>query len=455
MGAFGRAVTFVVGTSADLFYRRRMLSGAVPPTGPVLLVANHPNGLIDPILVQHAAGRRVRMLAKAPLFSMPGISVLVRSLDCLPVYRAKDGADTKQNAETFRAVQDALVAGDCVLIFPEGISHDEPQVQPLKTGAARMALNAVAAGAHDLVVVPVGLTYADKLRFRSTAAVEVGPPVAVAPFVPSDVDDEAERAAARALTARIDEALRAVTVNVERWEDLRLLDAVDAIWRQDDPEHTRRMKNLADGLQRLRARNPAALDDVQSRLAAWVDALARLGLTPRDVGSSGVFDASPTRRLLVVLRQLAAALLGLPLAVTGAVFWAVPFWAVHAIWLLKRPERDVGATVKLFASIVVFPVWFVAVLALLATITTPTIAAFVAVVAPGAGLSTRHYVRRRSFALRAALTGLKVHLKGGLQDVLAERDALRAQFDALAGEQVDGGSGNPSGPLLVPPPGVG
>jgi 1-acyl-sn-glycerol-3-phosphate acyltransferase len=446
MGAFGHAVTFVVGAAADLFYRRRMLAGAVPAAGPVLLVANHPNGLIDPILVQHAAGRRVRMLAKAPLFTMPGISILVRALDCLPVYRAKDGADTKQNAETFRAVQDALVAGDCVLIFPEGISHDEPQLQPLKTGAARMALGAVAAGAAELVIVPVGLTYGDKLRFRSTAAVDVGPAIAVASFHPGSDDDDALRVAARTLTTAIYDGLRAVTLNVERWEDVRLLDAVDVIWRQDDPEHTRRMKDLADGVHRLRARDPAALDDVQSRLAAWVDALARLGLSPRDVAQTGLATASPARRLAVLARQGVAAFVGLPFAVVGAVFWAVPFWTVHAIWLAMRPERDVGATVKLLASIVLFPLWFAVAVAAVATLTTPTWAAVVALTTPGAGLTTRHYLRRRWHALRALVGALTMRAHGrGLQELLDERDALCAALDALAdADAAASGSGNPS-----------
>jgi 1-acyl-sn-glycerol-3-phosphate acyltransferase len=460
MGAIGHAISFVVGAAADLFYRRRMLAGAVPPSGSVLLVANHPNGLIDPILVNDAAGRRVRMLAKAPLFTMPGISLLVRALDCLPVYRSKDGADTKQNAETFRAVQEALVDGSCVLIFPEGISHDEPQVQPLKTGAARMALSAVVAGARDLVVVPIGLTYADKLRFRSTAAVEVGLPIPVAPFLPDPSlveDEEALRNAARALTTTVHDALRAVTVNVERWEDLRLLDAVDVIWRQDDPEHTRRMKNLADGVQRLRTRNPELLDDVQTRLAAWVDALARVGLSPRDVAQTGLGGVSVMRRGAELGRQVVAALVGLPVAVAGALFWAVPFWAVHAIWWAKRPERDVGATVKLFASIVLFPLWFAAVL-LATSLTSPAwLTLLVAVVAPGAGLTTRHYFRRRSFALRSLWASLRTRLRGhGLHELIEERDTLIASFDALAAvDAASSGSENPPTGRGVESSGVG
>ena len=62
-----------------------------------------------------------------------------------------------------------------VAVFPEGISHDEVTLQPLKTGAARIALEAADdAGAEDLVTVAVGLVYDAKARFRSRALVRVG-----------------------------------------------------------------------------------------------------------------------------------------------------------------------------------------------------------------------------------------------------------------------------------------
>lgn len=434
MNLIGRGLRFFVTGAVDIFYRRRIVDGAIPLTGPVLLVANHPNALLDPAIVQGSTPRRVRMLAKAPLFEMPGISVVVRGLDCLPVYRSKDGADTSANAATFAAVRDALVAGDCVLIFPEGISHSEPSVQPLKTGAARMALQAVAAGAKDLVIVPVGLTYADKLRFRSTAAVDVGHPILVADLgADAALEPDAERVVVHRLTEAIAEGLRQETVNLRAWEDLPLLEAVDAIWRQRDPERARRLKSLADGVELLRRERPDDLDAFRARMSLWLDRMTAVGLTPRDFGEVHLEAVrAPTRVLAFVAEQALKAVLGLPLAVVGAVFWAVPFWAVHLLFLIMKPEHDVGATVKVLAGMVFFPLWWLAMVVTAALTVGPVAAVIVGVVTPGAGLTSRHFFRRRGFALRQVLSVFRLWSRGrvGLQ-LRAERDALCTTLDDL------------------------
>ncbi|HYC32963.1 MAG TPA: 1-acyl-sn-glycerol-3-phosphate acyltransferase, partial [Gemmatimonadales bacterium] len=140
----------------------------MPGSGPLLLVANHPNEAFDPLLVAAAAGRPVRFLAKAPLFGVPVVGAVLREAGCLPVYRrADDPAQTGRNEETFAAVTAALGAGAAIALFPEGTSHDAPALAPLKTGAARMAL--AVPPALPLAIVPVGLVLADRDRARSEA----------------------------------------------------------------------------------------------------------------------------------------------------------------------------------------------------------------------------------------------------------------------------------------------
>ncbi|MGH7544596.1 MAG: 1-acyl-sn-glycerol-3-phosphate acyltransferase, partial [Gemmatimonadota bacterium] len=147
------------------------------PDGPLLVAANHPNSLMDALVLFTASGRGVRPLAKAPLFDGALRGPILRGLGGLPVHRRQDDpAQMHRNEATFDAAVDALRAGDAVLIFPEGMSHSEPGVIPLRTGAARIALRAEerADWALGLRILPVGLTYERKTLFRGRVTVAVG-----------------------------------------------------------------------------------------------------------------------------------------------------------------------------------------------------------------------------------------------------------------------------------------
>jgi len=118
-----------------VFFRRIEVSGAegVPATGPVIFVLNHPNGLIDPAFLLCLAPRRVSFLAKAPLFRMPIIGAICRSFEAIPVHRRQDaGADLTKNAETFETARAVLVKGGTIAVFPEGASHSDDKLRPLK-----------------------------------------------------------------------------------------------------------------------------------------------------------------------------------------------------------------------------------------------------------------------------------------------------------------------------------
>ena len=203
------------------YYRDVEVIGAerVPRDTPLLIVANHPNAMVDPMLVATSISRRVTFTGKATLFENPFLRAFLGAVGVVPLRRASDerarrqagGApDPKRNEEAFRAVIGALAARRAVLIFPEGKSHDEPSIAPLKTGTARMALQARAGGVRDLSILPIGFVFENKSQPRTRILVEVGEPIALDDWSGAASADAVDR-----LTGEIDRRLRAVTMNFE------------------------------------------------------------------------------------------------------------------------------------------------------------------------------------------------------------------------------------------------
>jgi 1-acyl-sn-glycerol-3-phosphate acyltransferase len=207
-----------------IYFQRIEVAGLehVPRDTPVIFVLNHPNALVDPVFLLCLAPRRISFLAKAPLFRMPVVGYFVKTLDSLPVYRRQDeGEDVTKNQETFVAARKLLASGGTIGICPEGVSHDEPGLRPIKTGAARISLAAVSTGeVSDLKIVPAGLYYTAKTSFRSDALLYFGNPIDVEP-VTLEPDGSPPREAVRALSSKIEKALRNVILDAKHEEELQ------------------------------------------------------------------------------------------------------------------------------------------------------------------------------------------------------------------------------------------
>jgi len=194
-----------------VFFREIRIVGMerLPSGSPLLVVANHVNSLVDPMLILAFLGLRPRILAKSTLWRHPVMAPLLVLAGAVPVYRRQDGMNTVKNLGTFRRCRTALAGGGTVLLFPEGTSHSHPYRLPLKTGAARIALETEQChGPLGLRIVPVGLTYEAKGTFRSRVLIQVGEPLDPTPEGRRYA--RGGRAAVRDLTQRMASALDAV-----------------------------------------------------------------------------------------------------------------------------------------------------------------------------------------------------------------------------------------------------
>lgn len=344
---------------ARTYYQVRVAGADLPGEGPVLLVANHPNSLMDPPLLAMAAGRPVRFLAGAHLFRRRSIAWAVRGSGAIPVYRrSEEPGEMAKNQASFGAVRDALLAGSVVGVFPEGLTHSEPSLVPFKTGAARIALLTAEARQAAFPILPVGITFrGGKERFRSRALVLVGKPVRWSDLAANPADP----AHARELTHRIEDALARVTVNLRDWEDLPLVEAAEAIHEAEFGRHQSRnpvrwlarLRRTSQALEQARERGDPKLDELHQGLEAHVRVLAALGLTPRDL------HLRPRSSVAIrwTLGNLFFFGFALPLALVGTLVFWLPWTLVQRAEPRFRLTPDRRATYRVLASAVTCGVW--------------------------------------------------------------------------------------------------
>jgi 1-acyl-sn-glycerol-3-phosphate acyltransferase len=378
-------VRFLVG----LFFRRVEVSGVehVPETGGGILIAWHPNGLVDPALIISCFPRRVVFGARHGLFKWPVIGRLMRALGTVPIFRASDLKDAddetrrKANRKSLDAMAQAVCDGGFAALFPEGVSHDDPFLQELKTGAARLYYRAKQLCDQNgvpPVIVPVGLHYDNKTAFRSDALVEFHEPLRLplellAP-IPED-DDEALRARSGELMDVLEPVLQEATHATESWELNQLMNRVRSLMRAerakragtslkapDMVERTLGMARVWKGYYVRMETEPNRVQALFERVSAYDQALLEVKLDDDDLDKPPPIES---KWLPVILAAQAAFvfLVFPPILVLGSLINVGPYVLTNLISRAASKEYKDTATVKMLSGLVLFPLtWLTAAL---------------------------------------------------------------------------------------------
>ena len=408
-----------------LFYRVRRI-GERLPAGAALLVANHPNALMDPVLVQATAGRPIRFLAKSTLFRGRVLGPLVRRSGAIPVYRRIDpDTDTSRNEEMFAAVGEVLRQGQAVCLFPEGISHSTGHLEPLRTGAARIALASLAAGV-PVSIVPIGLNFDRLSVFRSRATAVYGHAFGCDDLSSAYAHDPST--AIRTLTARIGARVRGLMIEADPRRDLRLVERIDRLYSaargvsMGAEDRVTRRRVIAAGIDRLRTRDPVRYESILARVQAYDARLRRFGLRDRDIGRQ-----IPARAAVrfVVREGALAAMLGPPVA-AGVLVFAAPYWLTG--WISRwAPDLESRATWQVVGGTLIYGAWIGALGSLAAVAYGPLAAVAVLAGLPVAAVAGLYAFERESAVLRTVRAFLALR-----QTPLTARRRLERQRSDIA-----------------------
>ena len=215
-----------------VYFRSVQRIGDVPAAtvGGRVFVANHHNALVDPILIVTDAACAISPVAKSTLWKIPGFRWLLNIVGAVPIVRRQDAPDkaADSNDDAFAKIAQHLAGGGNILIFPEGISHADPTLAPLRSGAARMLLAARALDpAAVLSFQAVALEFDERDIFRSRTALLWGPPRLLAGLAAEAAPAQNDAtAAATAITAQMAQDLRGLIIESASRDDRLLIGRV-------------------------------------------------------------------------------------------------------------------------------------------------------------------------------------------------------------------------------------
>ena len=427
------ALLFLFRRIARIYFREIEVAGDVPHpgTGGRLFAANHVNGLVDPILVLTQAPCRISPVAKSTLWKIPGLRWLLEAADAVPIVRRRDvpGKSESDNEAVFARVASHLASGGNILIFPEGTSHNEPHLLPLRSGAGRMLARAsLEPKRAGLTFQAVALEFDERDVFRSRSLVLFGPV--------RRVDDLPNDDLAKEITDVIREDLSELLVEGATWDERILVVRVAEMFAKDAADtslaHVNQIgRRIEQARRALATSSPEEVRAIEERLRRYIERLDEEEI-PDDVvarvargTSSGV---EPER-----VARAAAMIATLPLALLAVAIYGLPYQLPRFVTRKLRGDPDVASTYKLGVGLVVYPVWAAAAIVLacfaLPSIELVIVAIAVLLTSPFAALPWLD--RWDRLAARSRLLAPSEQRRERVQALARERTALMRELEML------------------------
>jgi len=338
----------------------------IPKNGPLIFVANHPNTMMDPLVIGTTCPRDLHFFAKSTLFNHWINRHILNRLKLVPVYRKQDNPNQMdKNDRTFSRGYTILEKGGSFLIFPEGVSTGDRILEKIKTGAARIGLGAEEKNDFNLNVhiIPVGLTYSDAIKFRGDIFVRYGKPIPLIDFKVAYTSDPIETV--HQITSQIELALTKLTANVHEIEVVDIVECLEMIYKKelmvelglkleskgDDFAVTR---GLIEAVEWYQENYPDKVYEFRLMLSEYLDDLDSLKIRESFLGPEGKQLTLRNR-----LKALAFIVFGFPLFLWGIIHNYIPYKIPR--WIAKKATDAKAeiAPLKLVSGLPIFILFYI------------------------------------------------------------------------------------------------
>lgn len=439
MSLLHRMIIFLIRIVANTFFRRIDVVGLenVPTEDSVIFAGNHPNALMDGWLLIAKCGRwPLHFLGNAKLWKYRVLAPMLDATGAIPVYRREEHDGEVDNRAAFEKIYEIIETGGCLGIFPEGVSHVESQLVKLKTGTARIALTVAARGKTGVAIVPVGLNYIHRHRFRSQVLIEFGQPIVIDEKWLRDFARD-EQGTVMRLTDHLAAALRNVTLNAPDWRTLRFIQAARRLYKPSSVELT--PGQYVELSRRFVDRYLAAIDDpemlsLRDAIEDYQARLDMLGLKDYQLR----FPVTLGRALRRLVFRALMMLVLLPAAIPGALVHLPVGLIAASVGERFSYEMDDIATLKVLATILLLPLIYLGLAIVIGMYFGIWWALFAMVVLPFSFIASVRLIEVEAGLLLSMLSILRLaRLSSDVEDLRSTRTALVNRVRALADRLAD------------------
>jgi glycerol-3-phosphate O-acyltransferase / dihydroxyacetone phosphate acyltransferase len=319
--------------------------------GPLLVISNHPNTVIDPLVALYRMPAICHLLANYSLFKNPISRFLLTNLFCIPIQRYTDVPEGQalQNDKAFQKCDEHLLSGGCLYIAVEGTSWPERVLREFKTGMARIAFSAEMKTDFklDLRVLPIGISYSDGLKFRSEVRIEIGELISADEWQAEYLREP--RKTIQTFTDHVENKMRDIIIDCRNAEEDAFLKKLEAVLNTENPLNTeggyQRSKKLLVQLHAWEKSDETAFNAFKNKVESYFSKLNTLKIN----------DVNSKKQDFHILTKL---LLGFPIGLYGFINNIIPAWLSDKMisWLKQHEAYD--TTVRYVSGLIFFPLFW-------------------------------------------------------------------------------------------------